>query len=258
MKKTLIAFAAIGLIGMPPIASAQETTITETFDFDDGTVQGFAAISRPDNAYTTEPTAVDEESGYSAAFPPPSGDFVIRVADEPENNFGLASAVGGLVVDRTAPDFVSAIFEAKIFVIASSSTTEGNLAMLAINDGSDTEDEAYYRFGYRNDEVYLQVFDGAGFSVLGQDAALVSEMTIPGWNTFRIEFDGSEEMVFTVNGEEADFSPLNHNQAEVDEAMQIGVLGFNITSFDPILADDLFQSVTTTEVTSAEGWQLFD
>lgn len=250
--KVLLSLLAIG---MATSFGSVEAQTSELFDFDDGTVMGFSSITRPDT-YNDEPTAVTSDVDFPGAFPPPSGTFALRVADDDENSFGLASAVGGFQVNRTDPDFGNAIFEAKIYVVESNSTTEGNVALIVINDGTPSENEAYYRFGYRNGEVYLQKFDAVGFSTLGQDSAIVAadELTIPGWNTFRMEFVGADQINLSVNDVEVDFSPVVDTEPAIDEAMQIGVLGFNITSFSPILADDLYQELNPSTV---KDWSLF-
>jgi len=234
------------------LAIGQEVVDENTYDFDDGTVEGFASITRPDT-YDDEPTAVDADTTFPDAFPPPSGNYVLRSADDDENSFGLCSAVGGTPFDRTDSTFVSATLEAKIYIVSSESTTEHNFALIAIRNGSASEVENYYRFGYRNDEVYLQKFDG-GFTTLGQDANLDDDhMTIPGWNTFTLEFVGQDAIHCRVNDETASFSPVTNADAGIDEAIQVGVLGFNGSSFDPILADDIYERIVT-DAQSVEEW----
>ncbi|MEQ8819201.1 MAG: hypothetical protein RLY93_03085 [Sumerlaeia bacterium] len=243
----------LAALGLTLPALAQPTV----YDFDDGTTQSFQSITRPDT-YNDEPAAVTADADFPGAFPPPSGTFALRVADDDNDSFGLASAVGGTAFDRTAVSFTSATLTAKIYVVASAAANEGNVALLAINDGTLAQNEAYYRFGYRNNEVFLQRFGGASFTTLGTDTALDdSNMTIPGWNTFQITFVGADQIQLSVNGAAPSFSPVTDTLPAIDTEIQVGVLGFNISSFNGILADDITQEVVTGGA-SVNDWSKYD
>lgn len=239
IRTTFVATLALLLAGsLSAPLSAQTSIPTTTYDFDDGTTQGFASITRPDT-YNDEPTNVTSSALFPAAFPPPSGANVLSVGDGDNNSFGLCSAVNiSDSFDRTAPGFIDAYVEVKLYVDTSASTTERNVALLAINDGTVSLNEAYYRFGYRNNEIYLQKFDGTAFTTLGQDPALPGTLTIPGWHTFRLTFTGVDQIACTVNGVATSFSPVTDTAPTIDTEIAIGALGFNLSSFDPILMDD--------------------
>lgn len=248
MKKITFAFAALAAAALTMPAAAQNNV----YDFEGGTLEGFQSITRPDT-YNDEPTVVTSSTEFPGAFPLPSGTNALSVADSDENSFGLASAIGGTVFSRADAGFTSATLSADIYVVSSASGTEGNVALLAINDGTLTTNEAYYRFGYRNDEVFLQKWDGGVFSTLGQDANLDdTNMTIPGWNTFTIQFVGSETINFSVNGTAPSFSPVTEAESTIDEEIQVGVLGFNISSFNAILADNISEEIVQSS--SVEDW----
>lgn len=257
MKNTTIFALALGLA--LPLATAPAQVTSETWDFEDGTTQGFASITRPDT-YDDEPVNVTSSTEFPDAFPLPGvgNTRALSVEDGNSNSFGLASAVGGFTFDRTAPNFLSATLAVDLYVVASAAANEGNVALLAINDGTGTTNEAYYRFGYRNNEVYLQRFNGVAFGTLGQDAAAVSSLTIPGWNRFSMTFNGAEEIILEVNSTAVAFSPVTDTTAAIDAEIQIGALGFNLTSFNPILMDNFAMEVELLEFTDADRWTVYE
>lgn len=250
MKLPLPTLLLATLAAAVTLPAAAQTTV---YDFEDGTTQGFASITRPDT-YDDEPVVVTSSTEYPGAFPPPTGTQVLSVEDTADNSFGLCSAVGGTIFNRTGSSFTSATLTADIYVVASASGTEGNVALLAINDGTPSLNEAYYRFGYRNNEVFLQYFNGAAFTTLGTDTALDdTDMVIPGWNNFRITFTGLQDIELAVNGAEPSFSPLQHTAAEIDEEIQVGVLGFYLSSFSPVLADNITETIVYPSL--VQDWQ---
>ncbi|MCD6384313.1 hypothetical protein J7M23_00905 [Candidatus Sumerlaeota bacterium] len=252
MKKILILLLVFPLIGIVFPVSGQ-VVVENTYNFDDGTLQGFVKIYR----YDDDPTVVTTDSDFPAAFPPPSGSYAIRSADDDNTFYGLGSAIGGTVFDRTSPSFTSATLEAKIYIVESTSTTEHNSALIAIHQGDASTTEEYYRFGYRNGTVYLQKFDGASFTLLGEDASLPGEhMAIPGWNLFTLQFVGSDTINCSVNGFVPSFSPVTDTEPGIDTAIQIGMLGFSYSSQDPILGDDFHEKIVTTGA-SVENWCMY-
>lgn len=241
MKKNLIILIVMVMAISATSIWAQSTT-ENLYNFDDGTLMGFVKIYR----YDDDPAAVTSSTDFPAAFPPPSGSYAVECADTDNSYYGLCSAVGGTIFDRTATTFTSATLEAKIYIVESTSTTEHNFALLAINQGGASSTEAYYRFGYRNGEIYLHKFNGGSFTtdmVTADTAIPASNMTIPGWNTFTIQFVGADTINCWVNGVATSFSPVTDTEASVDPEMQIGVLGFNMTSNDPIIVDDLYEKI---------------
>ena len=240
---------ALVLLAVP--ASAQ--VVENTYNFDDGTMMGFAKITR----YDDDPTVVTSDTDFPAAFPPVSGSYAIRISDEDSSYWGLCSAIGGATFDRTAGDFVEATLRAEIYCSTSTSTTEHNFALLAIDDTTNLPGtESYYRLGYRNDEIFLQKFNGSAFTILGQDADLDASLTLDGWNTFQMRFDGASSIECSVNGSPASFSPVTDTEASINAAIQVGVLGFNFTSFDPILADNIYESIEHTS-TAVLDWKKY-
>lgn len=257
IRSSIVATLALLLAGSLGAPVSAQTSFSEVFDFEDGTVQGFASITRPDT-YNDEPVNVTGSAQFPAAFPLPvaQGNNALSVRDTDSDSFGLCSAVNpNFSFDRTNPNFVSGSVEVTLYVEASAAANERNVALLAINDGTGSSNESYYRFGYRNNEVYLQKFNGATFTTPGQDAALVSSLTIPGWNTFRMTFNGADQIVCEVNNVAASFSPVTDTQATIDTEISVGALGFNFTSFDPVLMDNF--RIEATYVSSAQDWQLY-
>ncbi|GAB4325804.1 MAG: hypothetical protein Kow0059_21990 [Candidatus Sumerlaeia bacterium] len=181
----------------------------------------------------------------------------MRCIDAANDSFGLCSGVGGTIFDRTDVNFTSATLSAEIYIVSSSSTTEHNFALLAINNGTPSLNEAYYRFGYRNSEVYLQKWNGS-FTVLGQDTNIdEAQMTIPGYNTFTIQFIGPSTINLSVNGVPCSFSPITDTEPLIDSEIQIGMLGFNLTSFEPIIADNFHEKIVTAAPLAVEDWLLY-
>ncbi len=252
--KRFIMFGLILALAVLALPVAAQYVVENTYNFDDGTTQGFVKIYR----YDDDPTVVTSDSDFPAAFPPPSGSYAIRSADEDNTMYGLGSAIGGHILNRTVSSFTSATLQAKIYIVSSTSATEHNFALLGIHQGDASTTEEYYRFGYRNGEIYLQKFNGASFTTLGQDPALPgSSMTIPGWNTFMLQFVGSSTIDCYVNGVAASFSPITDTEAGIDEAIQIGILGFNMTSQEPILGDDFYERIETTAPSGVWDWEMY-
>lgn len=159
--------------------------------------------------------------------------------------------------DRSASNFTSATLEAKIYIVESTSTTEHNNALIAIHQGDASNTEAYYRFGYRNGTVYLQKFNGTNFTLIGEDTSLPgTNMTIPGWNLFTLQFVGSDTINCSVNGVPASFSPVTDTEPTIDTAIQIGMLGFSMSSQDPILGDDFHEKIVT-KTAGIEEWYMY-
>ncbi len=214
---------------------------------------GFVKIDR----YDDDPTAVTSDADFPSAFPPPSGSYVIRVADDDHTLAGLGSAVGGTPFDRTHIGFVKAIIEAKICCVISDSTNEHDVALIAINDSDPLMQESYYRFGYRNNTVYLERFNGLVYYTIAEDTNLDdTNMTIPGWNTFTMEFDGGSLIKSSINGAAPSFSPMGKNDPNIDTHMQVGIIGHSTTSFDPILADDIYEYIEYSAC-YAENWSIY-
>lgn len=212
-------------------------------DFEDGTVGGLIRIDR----YDDDPTVVTSDADFPAAFPLPGGQGtqVLRCADDNNTFVGLSSAKATpayAYVNRTDAGFVSATLAATIYTPASSATNANNYALVAVEDVDSPFNtigtERYYRFGHRADGssgYYLQYFDGAAFSVLGEDFALESTVTVPGWHTYEMQITPTQ-VSCEVDGVAPSWSPVTHSGLP---AFTVGVLGFDLTTLNPILADNI-------------------
>jgi hypothetical protein len=134
------------------------------------------------------------------------------------------------------------------------SSTERNVAMIAVQDDdvpalptSDiTTGEGYYRFGIRDDlgpAAYLQFFSAASgteeFAPLARDTAIISSMTIPGWNNFRMEFDGAGNINCFINDVACAWNGTTSNGTRI-QYITVGGLAFNLLSQNPILLDNAY------------------
>lgn len=245
-----------GIVLFAFMAMASFAAVTEnTYTFDAPSTEGFASIERPDT-YDDEPVAANSDTFYPAAFPPPSPAYALSVRDTANNSFGLCSAVGGTIFDRADALFTSATLQAEIYIVSSAAANEHNFALLAINNGTGSSNEAYYRLGYRNSEVYLQKFNGA-FTTLGTPDTAIdeAEMVIPGYNTFTIQFVGPNTINLSVNGVATSFSPINDTDAAIDEEIQVGLLGFNFVTQEPIIADNVYEKIVIADPpSSVDEW----
>lgn len=238
MRVSLI--AAILIAALSVAATAQDFYFR---DFETGSLGELIRITR----YDDDPTVVTNDATYPLAFPPPSGTQCLRVADGDNSFFGLSSARSIYYIDRTALTVASAEIEAYVWLTNSASTTDFN-ALIAIEDTDapgHSGDEHYYRLGLRNvgtDGIILQRFDGAAFSTLGTDSALAGGLTLPGWHRLTIGFD-SDTIECFVDGTPAAFNPITDSTIE---NLTVGVLGFDFSTQNPILADDLRMSAPAT------------
>ena len=220
-------------------------------DFEGG-VTDFVNWIRAD--YDDVPTVVTSDADFPAAWPQPwGGTHVLRNADDDNTVWGLSGAHASgeatvaNYVHRANVAFVAATMEAQIYLATSASATEHNFALCAIEDadapnGPTPGGEAYYRFGYKSATVYLDLFDSAGrygaggTTNLGNDAAILSSMTIPGWNKFTLVLDSANVNCF-VNDVACSFNPV---ALTAMLQMTIGGLAFNMTSQDPLLMDNVY------------------
>lgn len=217
-------------------------TVLYSDNFDDGSLDGALVKIR---RYDDDPTVVSSDTDFPAAFPPPSGSYCVRVADDDNTFWGLGSAIrpesSGNYVSRFDPTFNSCTVEAKIYLAPSTSTTENVFCLVAIDDRTVLGTEMYYRFGHRNGNIYFQIFDGANFTTVGEDPDLTGlGVTVPGWNTFTMHFTPPDRIDCTVNGNTPSWSPVNDDTVKV---ITVGVLGFDFSTQNPILADDMLLSV---------------
>jgi hypothetical protein len=240
-------------VGLVLVASAAETVVISQ-DFESGTTD-FVNWIRAD--YDDVPSVVTSDADFVGAAPPPSGTHFLRNADDDNTVFGLAGAhASGEASEanyfhRASVGFVSATIQAEIYMDTSASNSEHNFALCAIEDADAPSApapgaEAFYRFGYRNGEVYLHLFDSAGrygpsgTTVLATpDTAIVSSLNLPGWNLLAMQFDNAGNINCFVNGNPCSFNPANDPKIEW---LTAGALAFNFTTQDPLLVDDVLLS----------------
>ncbi len=183
--------------------------------------------------YPMRPEVVSSDETWPAAFPPPSGMWAARARDTSKKFFGLGSIIAGPEIDLNKPEHRYAAIEAKIYVVPSNSSDTANNALIALNDFGKIEN--FYRFGFAGGNIYFHYFNGSIFTESLYDPDLASQLTIPGWHTFTIRFDGPSKIFCYVNGKMTFFSPVE--QSDITR-LRMGVLGWDLNEFRPVIADD--------------------
>jgi hypothetical protein len=235
MKKTLIISVLIhAFLFCGFLVHAQKVLYFENFE--NPSAVNIDKITR----YPMNPEIIDIDITYPTAFPPASGRYAVRAQDKRRNYYGLGSIVAGPMIDLNNPQYRHAAIEAKIYITHTGTVKSdiANHALIAVDDSGTIEH--YYRFGYAKGSIYFHFFNGSRFTESLYDPDLSDKLQIPGWHTFTMRFNGPSQIYCYVDNQLAFSSPIEQNDVT---RFRMGVLGWDLKQFRPVIADDFKVSV---------------